>query len=164
MSCSSFNVYLNTTDVFAVNTAGKDYTWGFDFGFIEDGDYEMSIQFTSGNIAITDYSSNGAVQVSVETGVMAQTYTGGSHVKAMPTQIAGSLRLYWNSATVATYVANRTDNHPVLYKNLNKSSNFIRIHLDSSQGTLIPNPISTNWSVMLHFQKIYDGECQSRKY
>jgi hypothetical protein len=150
----SFNVYLNTTDVYSVNTAGKDYTWGFDFGFCEDGDYEMSIQFTSGNIAIADYSTNGAVQMSVETGVMPLTYAGSGHVKANPTYIAGSLRLYWNSATVATYVANRTDNHPILYKSLNRSSNFIRVHLDANNGNLIANPISTNWSIMLHFIKV----------
>jgi len=150
----SFNVYLNTTDAYAVNTAGKDYTWGFDFGFCEDGDYEMSIQFTSGNIAVADYSSNGAVQMSVETGVMPLVYSGGAHVKALPSLIAGSLRLIWNSASVATYVANRTDNHPVLFKSLNRSSNFIRIHLDTNNGNLIPNPISTNWSIMLHFVKV----------
>jgi hypothetical protein len=150
----SFNVYLNTIDAYAVNTAGKDYTWGFDFGFCEDGDYEMTIQFTSGNIAIADYSSNGAVQMSVETGVMPLVYSGGSHVKAIPSLIAGSLRLIWNSASVATYVANRTDNHPVLFKSLNRSSNFIRIHLDTNNGNLIPNPISTNWSIMLHFIKV----------
>ena len=154
MSSSSFTVYLNTTNVLATNTAGKDYTWGFDFSFIEDGDYEMSLQFTSGNIALADYSTNGAVQVSVETGVTPLVYSAGSSVRAIPTQIVGSLRLYWNSATVATYVANRTDNHPVIFKNLNKSSNFIRVHLDSNLGTLIPNPISTNWSLMLHFDKV----------
>ncbi len=154
MSSSSFIVYLNTTSVLATNTAGKDYTWGFDFGFCEDGDYEMSLQFSSGNIAVADYSTNGAVQVSVETGVMPKVYVGGAFNQTIATNIVGSLRLYWNSATVATYVANRTDNHPVIFKNLNKSANFIRIHLDSSLGTLIPNPISTNWSVMLHFDKV----------
>lgn len=150
----SFNVYLNTTDAYAINTAGKDYTWGFDFGFLEDGDYEMYLQFTSGNIAIADYSVNGAVQVSVETGVMPLVYSAGSLVKALPSLIVGSLRLYWNSATVATYVANRTDNHPVLFKSLNRSSNFIRIHLDNNAGVPIPSAISTNWSIMLHFVKV----------
>lgn len=154
MSKGDFNVYLNTTDVLTVNTAGKDYTWGFDFGFVEEGDYEMSVQFSSGNIAIADYSTNGAVQISIDAGVLARTFAGGSSVRASPTQIAGSLRLVWNSATVATYVANRTDNHPILFKSLNRSSNYIRIHLDSNTGTLIPNAISTNWSVMLHFKKI----------
>lgn len=150
----SFNVYLNTTDAYAVNTAGKDYTWGFDFGFCEEGDYEMSIQFSSGNIAIADYSSNGAVQISVDAGVLPLVYSGGAQVKAHTSQIVGSLRLIWNSATVATYIADRTVNHPVLFKSLNRSSNFIRIHLDTNNGNLIPNPISSNWSIMLHFVKV----------
>ena len=74
-------------------------------------------------------------------------------VSSISNQVFGSLRLVWSSATIGTYVANNTDNHPVYFKNLNKSSNFIRIHLDQSNGTLVGTGI-TPWVVVLNFKKI----------
>jgi hypothetical protein len=149
----SFNLILTTNTVYATNTAGKDYSWAFDSSVIEDGDYQLTFQFTSGNIALATFATNGPVQISVDTGSFGSNYVGGALVSSISSQIFGSLRLVWSSATIATYVANNTDNHPVYFKNVNKSSNFIRIHLDQAGGTLVGTGI-TPWVVVLNFQKL----------
>lgn len=149
----SFNVILNTNTVYATNTAGKDYTWAYDFSTAEDGDYLVTLQFSSGNIALATFGTNGPVQISVDFGSFGSNYVGAALVSSISSQIFGSLRLVWASATVATYQANNTDNHPVYFKNLNKGTNFIRIHLDQSNGTLVGTGI-TPWVVVLNFKKI----------
>lgn len=149
----SFTLVLSTNSVYATNTAGKDYTWAFDSSIIEDGDYELTFQYSSGNIALATFATNGPIQLSMDIGAFPTNYLAGSVVKRETTQILGSLRLDWRSATVATYVANNTDNHSVYFKSLNRSSNFIRIHLDQSSGALIGTGI-TPWIVTLGFKKL----------
>jgi len=149
----SFQIVLDTNNAFATNTAGKDYAWAFNTGFIEDGDYEMTFQYSSGNVALATFATNGPVVLSVDLGLLGASYAGGATNFTMPTQVVGGLRLDWKSATVATYIANRTDNYPVIIKDLNKASNFIRVHLDTTAGALIGTGI-TPWLVILHFTKI----------
>jgi hypothetical protein len=149
----SFTLVLSTNSVYATNTAGKDYTWAFDSSVIEDGDYELTLQFSSGNIALANFGTNGPVQLSMDIGAFPSNYVAGSVVKRETTQILGSLRLVWSSSTIGTYVANNTDNHPVYFKSLNRSTNFIRIHLDQSSGALIGTGI-TPWVVTLGFKKL----------
>ena len=43
----SFTLVLSTNSVYATNTSGKDYAWAFDSSIIEDGDYELTFQFSS---------------------------------------------------------------------------------------------------------------------
>jgi hypothetical protein len=149
----SFQIVLDTNNAFATNTANKDYTWGFNTGFIEDGDYEMTFQFSSGNVALATFGTNGPVVMSVDLGLNGASYAGGTTNFTMPTQVIGALRLQWASASIATYIANRTDNFPVIYKDLNKASNFIRIHLDTTAGVLVTTGV-TPWLVILHFTKL----------
>ncbi len=150
----SFNVFLSTTDVYATNTAGKDYTWSFNFGNVEDGPYLLSFQFACGNISQTNFgAANGPVQVSVDFGNFSTSKLAGPLVTSTTTQIIGSLKLDFRNTSIATYNAQNTDNFPVLFKNINKNSNFIRIHLDSSTGSLITTGI-TPWVVMLNFKKV----------
>lgn len=149
----SFTLVLSTNSVYATNTAGKDYTWVFDSSVIEDGDYQLTLQFTSGNIALATFATNGPIQLSMDIGAFPSNYLAGSVVRRETTQILGSLRLDWKSATVATYQANNTDNHPIYFKSLNRSSNFIRLHLDQSSGALIGTGL-TPWVVTLGFKKL----------
>lgn len=149
----SFQILLDTANAYSTNTAGKDYTWAFNTGFVEEGDYEMSFQFVSGNIALATFATNGPVYLSVDIGQRGSAYAGGSTVFTSPSQVAGVLRLDWKSTTVATYQANHMDNFPVIYKDLNKASNFIRVHLDGSTGALITTGV-TPWIVLLEFRKI----------
>lgn len=152
----SFNILLSTTNVYATNTAGKDYTWAFNFNNnnIENGDYLVSFQFCSGNIAQTNFSSNGPVQLSCDFGNFSTNYLASSNVSQTSTQILGSLKLDWRNSTIETLVANKMDNYPVLFKNINKSSNFIRIHLDGITGALVTTGI-TEWNIILNFEKQY---------
>ena len=149
----SFNILLSTTDVYTTNTAGKDYTWAYDFSGKEDGEYLVSFQYVSGNITQTSFSTNGPVQLSLDIGNFSTNYLASSLVVSPNTQILGSLRLDWRSAVVASYVANKMDNYPVLFKNINKSNNFIRIHLDGITGALVATGI-TEWNVILNFVKV----------
>jgi len=149
----SFNILLSTTDVYATNTAGKDYTWIFNFGNMEDGDYLVSFQYASGNISQANMGTNGPVQLSLDIGNFGSNYIAGPIATQTTSQILGSLRLDWRNTTIASYNANYTDNYPVLFKNVNKSSNFIRIHLDLSTGALISTGL-TPWNVILNFKKV----------
>jgi hypothetical protein len=60
------------------------------------------------------------------------------------------------TTTIATYVANTDDNFPVLFKNINKSSSFIRIKLLQANGTSLINQATgvAPWTVILMFEKI----------
>ena len=113
----------------------------------------MTLQFSSGNIDLATFGTNGPVQISVDFGSFGSNYSAGALVLSISSQVIGSLRLQWASATIATYIANNTDNHPVYFKNINKSSNFIRIHLDQAGGTLVGTGI-TPWVVSLNFKKV----------
>jgi hypothetical protein len=149
----SFQIVLDTNNVITTNTSGKDYEWAFNTGFIEEGDYEMTFQFSSGNVALATFATNGPVVLSIDMGLRGASYSAGATNFTMPTQVMGALRLQWASATIATYIANRTDNFPVIFKDLNKASNFIRIHLDTTAGALITTGV-TPWLVILHFTKL----------
>ena len=150
----SFQILLSTTDVYSTNTAGKDYTWAFDFSNMKDGDYLVSFQYNSGNIAQSNFSTNGPVQLSLDIGNYGNKYLASSILASPNSQILGSLRMDWRNTLIATYNANNTDNYPVLFKNVNKSNNFIRIHLDSITGALVATGI-TEWNIILNFQKQY---------
>ena len=149
----SFNVVLTTNNVYATNTANKDYTWAYDFGNVADGPYLVSFSFVSNNIAQATFSTQGPIQVNCDFGNQGNNYLAGSLVSSQTSQILGSLRLDWKSATVATLVANKNDNFPVLFKNINKNSNFIRIHLDLVTAVLVTTGV-TQWVVVLNFQKV----------
>lgn len=149
----SFNLVLSTNSVYATNTAGKDYSWTFDSSVIEDGDYELTFKYSSGNIALATFATNGPIQLSLDMGAFPTNYLAGSVVKRETTQVIGLLNLEWRSASVATYTANNKDNHPVYFKSLNRNSNFIRLHLDQSSGALIGTGI-TPWVVSLNFKKL----------
>ena len=148
----SFNIVLTTNSVYATNTIGKDYTWAYDFSGKEHGDYMVSFQYASGNIAQTNFSTNGPVQLSLDIGNYGNKYLASSIVASPNSQILGSLRMDWRNTSIASYNANNTDNYPVLFKNVNKSNNFIRIHLDSITGALVSTGI-TEWNIILNFQK-----------
>jgi len=149
----SFTLVLSTNSVYATNTAGKDYAWVFDSSVIEDGDYELTFKYSSGNIALATFATNGPIQLSLDMGAFPTNYIASSVVRRETTQVIGLLNLDWKSATVATYVANNDDNAPVYFKSLNRNSNFIRLHLDQSSGALIGTGI-TPWVVSLNFKKL----------
>lgn len=149
----SFTLVLSTNSVYATNTAGKDYTWAFDSSVIEDGDYELTFKYSSGNIALATFATNGPIQLSMDMGAFPTNYLAGSAVKRETTQIIGLLNLDWISTSVATYIANNDDNSPVYFKSLNRNSNFIRLHLDQSSGALVGTGI-TPWVVSLNFKKL----------
>ncbi len=149
----SFNVVLTNNNVYATNTANKDYTWAYDFTNAEYGDYLVSFQFTSGNIAQANFGTQGPIQVTIDLGCQGQNYLAGSLVTSTTSQILGSLRLEWKSTSVATLVAGKNDNFPVMFKNVRNSSNFIRIHLDLISGALVTTGI-TQWVVILNFKKV----------
>jgi len=149
----SFQIVLDTNTAFATNTAAKDFTWAFKTDFIEEGDYEMTFQYSAGNVALATFATNGPVVMSIDMGLRGASYAAGATNITMPTSIVGALRLDWKSATVATYIANRTDNYPVIVKDLRNASNFIRVKLETVAGALITTGI-TPWLVILHFTKI----------
>ena len=150
----SFQILLSTTDVYSTNTAGKDYTWAFDFSNKEDGDYLVSFQYGSGNITLTNLSTNGPVQLSLDIGNCGKNYLATSLAVSRNTQILGSLRLDWRNTVVGSYLANKIYNYPFLFKNINKSNNFIRIHLDGITGALVGTGL-TEWNIILNFEKQY---------
>jgi len=149
----SFNVVLTTNNVYATNTANKDFTWAYDFTNVDDGPYLVSFSFVSNNIAQATFSTQGPVQVTCDFGNQGNNYLGGALVSSTTSQILGSLRLEWRSATVGTLVANKNDNFPIFFKNINKNTSFIRIHLDGVTGALVTlGP--TQWVVTLNFVKV----------
>lgn len=148
----SFNILLSTTNVYDTNTNNKDYTWAYDFSRKEDGEYLVSFQFVSNNIAQTNFSSNGPVLLTCDFGNLGNNYLAGETVSQSNTKILGSLKLDWRSNSIATLVANKMDNYPVPFKNINKNSNFIRITLQGITGALVTTGV-TKWNIILNFEK-----------
>jgi hypothetical protein len=151
----SFNVILktNSTDYMTENTAGKDYTWGFDFSTCEPGAYEMRTYFNSGNIALATFATNGVAILSVNIGQNSTNKLGAKLNTAITTVNVGPLRLDWKSATVAQYVLDSTDLPSQIIKSLNTSANTIRIHIDQLSGAIIGTGV-TGWCVVLEFKKL----------
>ena len=151
---SDFNIILNSNTVFATNTALKDFTWAYNFSNVEDGDYEVGFTFQSGNATgITSQTSNLPCLLTLSIGVNPQQYVAGALVSNQTSNILGQLNVNWFSATLATFVANATTNHPVIIKGLNRASNFIRMSLIGGTGAIIGTGVA-NWFVVLNFTKV----------
>ena len=154
----SFNIVLTTNSVYATNTTGKDYTWAYDFSGKEDGDYLLSFKFQCGNITTvsTDFAAISPTQFSCDFGSIGQIYLGSSTSNNITSKILGLLRMIFITTTIGTYVANTDDNFPVLFKNINKSSSFIRIKLLQANGTSLINQLTgvAPWTVILMFKKV----------
>lgn len=151
---SDFNIILNSNLVFATNTALKDFTWAYNFSNVEDGDYEVGFTFQSGNATgITNQTSNLPCLLTLSLGVNPQQYVAGSVVSSQSSNILGQVSVSFFSASLATFVANSTTNHPVIIKGLNKANNFIRMSLIGGTGALIGTGVA-NWFVVLNFTKV----------
>lgn len=151
----SFQVVLDVNKAFAINSAGEDYTWAFNWSMAEEGDYLMSYSFASGNITLATFATNGPVVMSVDFGIRSFTYLAGATTQATSSSIAGNIRLNWRSTTVATYFAQKDDNFPIVVKDLSKASNFIRVRLETNDGVILPSG-PPSWIVILYFEKITD--------
>jgi len=149
----SFQIVLDTSLIFSNNTAQKDFTWAFNTSVIEDGDYLMSYTFSSGNAVIATFGTVGPAFLSVDFGVRPLSYLCSSTTVSQITRVVGPVRLDWQSSTVATYLANRKDCFPLLIKDLNKASNFIRLRLETNTGSLVGIG-SPSWYVVLYFEKV----------
>ena len=151
---SDFNIILNSNTVFATNTSLKDFTWAYNFSNVDEGDYEVGFTFQSGNATgIVSQTSNLPCLITLSIGVNPQQYTASSVVSTQTSNILGQLNVNWFSATLATFVANATTNHPVIIKGLNRSSNFIRMSIIGGTGALIGTGVSS-WFVVLNFTKV----------
>lgn len=150
----SFNLVLTSTAVSATNTSLKDFTWLYNFSQVADGDYEVSFVFNSGNATgVVSQTSLLPIQLTMDIGAFPSSYIGGSVSKSSNTSILGSIKVNWFSALLATFSATTNDNSPVYFKALNKSSNSIRMSLQSISGALVATGVS-NWVVILNFKKL----------
>ena len=151
----SFNILLSTTNVYAINTVGNDYTWAYDFSDKEDGDYMVSFDFQSSNIAVlVDFSGNSPTQLSCDFGSVGKMELAGSTFNNSSSQVLGLLRMFFGNVNSNTYIANSDDNFPILFRNVNKNANFIRIKLLQANGTTLIANALTSWIVILVFTKI----------
>lgn len=152
----SFNIVLSTNSAYSTNTAGKDYTWAYDFSGREDGDYMVSFDFQSSNIAVlVDFGSgNSPTQLSCNFGSIGQMYVAGSTSNNGSSQVLGLLRMFFGNVNSNTYVANSDDNFPILFKNINRNASFIRIKLLQADGTTLIDNALTSFIVILVFTKV----------
>ena len=150
----SFNLVLKSTDVYATNTALKDFTWAYDFSQVSDGNYEVSFVFNSGNATgIVSQTSLPPIQLTLNIGAFPSSYLAGALVGSTNTQILGSVKVNWYSNLLATFVSSLNDNSPVYFKSLNKSNNFIRMQLQAIGGGLIATGVA-DWVVIINFKKL----------
>lgn len=148
-----YNIILSTANAQTTNTVGKDYTWIYDFSRFEEGSYEVSFIFTSGNIALASYATNNPIVLNMDIGVLSENFIALANNTNSKSQIVGTVPLIWNSATVGTYKANTTDNNPVLFNSINRNTNFIRLSLIQIGSGLITTGL-TPWNVILSFKKV----------
>lgn len=148
-----YNILLTTANAQTTNTAGKDYTWIYDFSRFQEGNYEVSFIFTSTNIALASFATNGPINLSMDIGVLSETYLALPNNTNSKTQIIGTVPLLWSSTTIATYKADTTDNVPVLFNSINRNTNFIRLSLLTLSSGLITTGLAP-WNVILSFKKV----------
>lgn len=149
-----FSVVLNSSSVYATNTALKDFTWAFDFGIVEPGDYEMGFTIQTGNATgITNQTSSLPLILNVDIGTAPQNYIAGSTVARRNSYNLGYLTVQWTSTTVATFNASSVNNHPIIVRNLHTAGSFIRASLLQASGAITATGAS-NWFLVLNFRKI----------
>lgn len=152
----SFNIVLNTNNAYLTNTAGKDYTWAFDFSTfpIEDGSYELSHSAFSRNVAMATFDTINNPQINLDISNQPRLYQAANISNNHNTQIIGIFKPVIVSATIGTFQNDIHTNPSVTYTNINKSVNFIRVYMTQpGTNTLIATSI-VGWTMILRFTKV----------
>ena len=152
----SFNIVLNTNNAYSTNTAGKDYTWAFDFTTfpILDGDYELTHCAFSRNVTQATFDTIGNPQINLDISNQPRIYMADNVSNNHTTQIIGIFKPIIVSATVGTFQNEYHTNPPVTFTNINKSVNFIRVYMtQAGTNTLITTSI-VGWTMILRFKKV----------
>jgi hypothetical protein len=152
----SFSVQLHS-DISYSSTSINSITYLFNFSqvFIEDGPYKLTWTFRGSPGVAEAYFPNVLLDIGSVNGSF---YVAGSTNNATTkTQLIGTLNVlrYMTSATNFYYNCNLNDNAPVIYNNINKSSNYIKVHL-TQPGTNIPITSANMgpYVLNLYFEKI----------
>tara|TARA_R110002126_G_scaffold178501_2_gene327499 strand:+ start:3443 stop:3907 length:465 start_codon:yes stop_codon:yes gene_type:complete len=153
----SFSIVLNTASAsqyYAVNTAGKDFTFAFNFGtFVtDDSPYELTWTLQSQNVALATFTM--IPQLNLQIGSLSTRYEGTSSTENKYSLNVGSVPINWKSTSVGNYTATLMDNPPIYFPSLNGSSNFIRVSFtQQGSGTLLATTMPT-FNLILNFKKL----------
>lgn len=152
----SFSIQLHSDSKYS-DTSNNNITYLFNFSqvFIEDGPYKLTWTFRGNPGTGEAYFPN----VNLDIGsVNGSSYIGGPTNNAiMKTQLIGTLNIlrYMTNITNYYYNCNLNDNPPIIYNNINKSANYIRVYLTQpGTNTLITSANMGAYVLNLYFEKI----------
>jgi hypothetical protein len=153
----SFNIILNTNNAQTINTAGKDFTWAFNFNSfqIEEGGYELTWSAFSTNIAQATFATvlNPIVNLDFSNQPNFFTTDGTGSINRSTTVI-GVFKPVIVSATISCFQSEVITNPPITFKNINKSTNYIRVFVTQpGTNTLIATSL-VNFTIILRFRKV----------
>ena len=153
----SFNIILNTNNAQTTHTAGKDYTWAFNFNSfqIEDGEYELTWSAFSTNVVQSTFATviNPHVNLDFSNNPIFFTTDGTGSINRTTTCI-GVFKPVIVSTAIGCFQTEVTTNPPITFKNINKSTNYIRISITQpGTNTLIATSL-VNFTVILRFRKV----------
>lgn len=153
----SFSIVLNTasaTQYYAANTAGKDFTFAFNFGtFVtDDAPYELTWTLQSQNVALATITM--IPQLNLDIGSLSRKYQATNVSDNQYTINIGSVPVNWKSATVGNYTATLIDNPPIYFPSLNGSSNFIRVSFTQQGSKTLLATTMPIFNLILNFKKL----------
>jgi len=152
----SFNIILNTNNALTINTAGKDFTWAFNFNSlkIEDGEYELTWSAFSTNVAQATFATvlNPVVNLDFSNQPNFFTTDGTGSINRNTTVI-GVFKPVIVSTAIGCFQCETVTNPPITFPNINKSVNFIRIFITQPGTNTLVGTSLVNFTVILRFTK-----------
>lgn len=159
----SFTLFLDTTNA-TQNTAGKDYTWNFDFSAVEQGAYDVSFAFSSRFFTVgaaTPYNGEPTPVLNMSIQQAANAYELDTVSNQHTSSHIGLLKyrsMQQDNTTAGTLIAQLdaewTTNPPITFRNVGTSSNTVRLWItQAGAGNPAIGVSVVGFMVSLRFEK-----------
>jgi len=152
---NQFNICLSTASAstyYSVDTAGKAYTFAFDFSNMDNGKYKMTWSAQSLNFVQATFLQNTGINLSI--GNSSNTFVANTTTSNKNYNSIGIFKTNIITATIGNFTCNTTDNPPVYFDNISTSNNFIKLQfVDFGTNSLISFTMPTT-IINLCFEKI----------
>ena len=133
---NQFNICLSTASTYSIETAGKAFTFAFDFSNMDNGKYKMTWSGQSLNYVQATFLQNTGINLSI--GNLSNTFVSNTTTSNKNYNSIGIFKTNIITATISNFNCNVTDNPPVYFDNISTSNNFIKLQfVDFGTNTLI---------------------------
>ena len=154
---NQFNICLSTASAstyYSVDTAGKAYTFAFDFTNMDNGKYKMTWSAQSLNYVQATFLQNTGINFDI--GNASNTFVSNTTTSNKNYRSIGIFKTNIITSAIANFNSRVHDNPPVYFDNIKTSNNFIKIQfVDFGTNNLIGFVMPT-CVINLCFERIND--------